>query len=982
MKILLIEQNKVFQAILAQALAGRAIELISVKSAADGLAILEVQDVDFICLTLHLPDENGLDLAARIRRLPAYCYIPIVLLTAETSTELSDQALTQGITEVFHKQAINELLNFIGRHEEFNRPFYGKILYIEDSMAQAEVLRKQLASRSLDVDHFVTAEEAWEAFLKTTYDLVVTDINLGSGMGGLALTNRIRRLESIKGDTPILALTGFDDIGRRINLFHMGVNDYVAKPVVQEELLARIYNLVGRRRFMDSTRREMRQGFDHVLLQLARSSLAANGLLQDALEEIATKAGAALDVQTSIWLLDGSSHLHCRAHDGQTGFDGCGCPTLAEQDLPAYFLALNHQRVISAEDASTHPNTHEMADVYLIPRDIVSVLNAPVRQGNRLLGVVCHEQKHSRRVWSVDEEAFAAGVGEQVARVLADYKHWQSVQELHLANRVMQSAPVSIMITDPQQKIIFVNRAFEKVSGYWQDEVIGQTPRMFSSGRHSRAFYRDMWDNIHRAGSWQGEIFDRRKNGEVYPKRLIIKRLNNEQGDITHYVGMALDLSLEHAQQSQIKFLAFHDSLTGLANRTLFADRLVGAISRATRNGVRVAVLYIDLDRFKVINDSFGHESGDLLLKEVANRLKACIRECDTLCRQGGDEFLVIIDDVSSADDLSVVAQRMLEAVSQPFSANGKVYSPQISMGISIFPDDADNDSDLVKNADMAMYQAKERGRNRYQFFTEELNRTTQLKANLESDLRRALNTAGELHMVYQPKISMGRGSVVGFEALVRWSPSPDKFIPPDLFIHIAEESHQIEVLGTWIIEDVLSQMASWRGSALEFLPVAINISPIQLKHPGFVQHLASACDAKLIPRSQIELEITEGVFIGDLDGARSILEEVKAAGFKLTLDDFGTGYSSFSYLASLPLDALKIDRAFVWKIGNNSKSAAVLKAIIALAKELGLGLVAEGVETLEQANWLLDAGADIAQGYYYARPERPEKLLALSAIH
>ncbi len=801
-------------------------------------------------------------------------------------------------------------------------------------------------------------------------DLVLLCMDGEGGNEARVLVDHLRRAAADQGTPAILAVVDERAQLDRAALFRLGVDDYVAEPLVREELFARIFNLIGRHKSLDDSRRARRQGFDRVLLQLARSALPGSGRLREALKEIAELSARALDAKASIWLLDDAGRLRCVAHDGpdEEG-NACACPVLIDSEFPDYFGALRSHRVLCVNDVAAHPATRDLSRAHLAARDIVSLLDTPVRQGDRLLGVVCHEQLHQARVWSVDEEAFAAGVGEQVARAVVAHEHWRSNQELHLAKRVMQLAPVSILITDARRKIVFVNEAFEHMSGYRADEVLGHTPRILSSGLHGPDFYDAMWHSIDHTGFWQGEVWDRRKSGERYPKSLIIKRLANDRGETSHYVGMALDVSVERAQQSQIEFLAYHDSLTGLANRSLFADRLRQAVARAERNGSRVAVLYLDVDRFKVINDSFGHETGDRMLKEVAHRIHASIRDGDTLCRQGGDEFLVIIDEVADIDSLSIVAQRILDAVSESFQHEGRDYSPTLSMGISIYPDDARNESELVKNADMAMYQAKDSGRNRYQFFTAELNRITRQKAEMESNLRRALGSAQGLFMVYQPKIALDSGAVVGYEALVRWSPSAGTLVPPDQFIEIAEESHQIVALGEWIIDTVLAQVVRWQSEGRAVPPVAINVSPVQLRYPGLVERLARACDRAGVDRRLIELEITERVFVGDIDAARGMLQQVKAAGFKLTLDDFGTGYSSFSYIATLPLDAIKIDRSFVWKLGENLKASSILKAVIALAKELGLELVAEGVETESQAAWLRAAGAEVAQGYYFGIP-------------
>ncbi|MBF0481945.1 MAG: EAL domain-containing protein [Desulfovibrionaceae bacterium] len=554
----------------------------------------------------------------------------------------------------------------------------------------------------------------------------------------------------------------------------------------------------------------------------------------------------------------------------------------------------------------------------------------------------------------------------------------QAEERLKLAATVFEYSIEGIVVTDPAGVILSVNPGFTAITGYPPQEVVGQNPRVLKSDRHTPEFYAAMWRQIASAGSWSGEIWNRRKNGEAYPEWLTISAIRNENGDISHYVSIFHDITEIKRQQEAIEFQAHHDALTGLPNRVLFADRLDMALAQIARSGQTLAVLFLDLDNFKHINDSLGHAVGDLVLQELAKRLKKVLRAVDTISRQGGDEFIAILPEIHAAQYAGTAAQRILESLRQPFRPQGHELYATASIGIAIAPDDGAAPGDLIKNADLAMYRAKELGRNNYQFFAQGMDTLAHHRLSMESRLRKALER-DEFELHYQPVIDLATGAIAGAEALVRWR-CCDVLIPPNDFIPLTEETGLILGLGGWVLDTACRQAKIWRDLGYSDLAMAVNISSRQFSQADFVDIIKGVLQSTGLPPAALLLEITESVLMANIEIASEQMRRLKDMGVKIMLDDFGTGYSSLAYLKRLPLDGLKIDRSFVMDIHHSDDSKAIADAVISLARALELGVVAEGVETLEQLNYLREHVQGHIQGFYASPPVPPEAFTKLLA--
>ncbi|MDD5057552.1 MAG: EAL domain-containing protein [Sideroxydans sp.] len=553
-------------------------------------------------------------------------------------------------------------------------------------------------------------------------------------------------------------------------------------------------------------------------------------------------------------------------------------------------------------------------------------------------------------------------------------RHKQEEAALRLAARVFESSGEAILITDDKASIVAVNHAFIEMTGYRREEVMGKNPKILASGRHDTAFYRAMWDDLNHFGYWQGDIWDKHKGGRIYPKWMSITAVRDELGNLVNYVSIARDITEKKDAEKNIHLLAYYDVLTGLPNRTLLRDRLGQLLAAAHRDKQQFAILFLDLDRFKYINDSMGHSVGDRLLQSVAQRIQENVRECDTVARLGGDEFIVLLRDAGESA-AAIVAKKLLTALSNPFDLDGQVISTHASIGISIYPDHAQDTDTLIKSADMAMYHAKEEGRGNFQFFTPDMNFRVDLLFSMEKDLRLALER-GEFFLQYQAQADLTTGALCGVEALIRWNHPVKGLIPPDDFIQVAEETGQIVAIGEWVLRTACAQQVAWRKQGLGDFPIAVNLSMRQLRQPTLGDLVRSVLKECALEPQYLELEITEGIMMGDNKSALQFLAEMHELGVRLSIDDFGTGFSSLNYLKKLPVDKLKIDQTFVSDIETDESNAAIIRSIISLGHRLNLRVIAEGVETQEQLDFLRIRGCDEIQGYFYSRPLSAEAFL------
>lgn len=547
-------------------------------------------------------------------------------------------------------------------------------------------------------------------------------------------------------------------------------------------------------------------------------------------------------------------------------------------------------------------------------------------------------------------------------------EHKAARAELILADTVYQSSAQGIVVSDPKNKIISVNPAYTQITGFGGDEVIGRKPGFNSAGYHDAEFYRQMWQAIEQEGLWSGEIWDRRKGGEAFPQWLTISSVRDENGDVSRYIGVFSDMTEQKRAQEQIHYQANYDELTRLPNRRLFHDRLQQEILKAQRDDAQVAVLFIDLDNFKEINDSLGHEQGDQLLRETAQRLRECVRETDTVARLGGDEFTVILPLVKTNSDVELIAQKIIQSLMLPFNLGQSVGYVSASIGITVYPLDGESSAVLLKNADQAMYEAKHLGKNRFSYFTRAMQQTAHLRMLLANEMREALQQQ-QFEMYFQPIHDLSSGRVVKAEALIRWHHPERGFVSPASFIPLAEEVGLITDIGEFAFASSANELHKWMKQLKVPLTISVNLSPRQIvaktDFNGWVEQLRVAG----ISTQSITLEITEGSLLDESLEVQHKLRSLREAGFHIAIDDFGTGYSSLSYLKKFDVDFLKVDQSFVRDLAVDANDRALVEAIIVMAHKLGIKVIAEGCETQEQLEVLQQAGCDMVQGYYYAKP-------------
>jgi len=541
-------------------------------------------------------------------------------------------------------------------------------------------------------------------------------------------------------------------------------------------------------------------------------------------------------------------------------------------------------------------------------------------------------------------------------------------EELRLAASVFHSSAEGVLVTDAACTIVSVNPAFSEITGYGEGDALGQTPRLLRSDRHAPEFYQAMWDALARTGRWQGEIWNRRKSGEAYLEWLTINRIDDHNGLPVRYVSVFHDITELRRKDERIHHLAFHDALTGLPNRTLMLERLQHAIKRSQREYTRLAVTFIDLDRFKGVNDALGHDVGDLLLQEVARRIKHRLRAMDTVARLGGDEFVVLMEDLREVGDCACLAQELIAEVARPMQLLGHRVEIGASMGMAFFPEDGSDPLELMKCADMAMYAAKSAGRNTYRFFQPQMLERTSQRLTLEMELRHAI-AHDELELHYQPQVDMASGRPTGVEALVRWRHPVRGLLPPDDFIPLAEESGLIVELGAWVLATACRQAGAWRTAGRP-LKVAVNVSARELESGDLVERISQLIAEHDVAPSDLEIELTESSVMANPEKVSGIFARLRQLGVSVAVDDFGTGYSSLAYLRRLPIDILKIDRSFVMDAERNEEDAQIVKTILALGQALKLQVVAEGIETRGQAELLQSLGCHSAQGYLFSRAQ------------
>lgn len=595
-------------------------------------------------------------------------------------------------------------------------------------------------------------------------------------------------------------------------------------------------------------------------------------------------------------------------------------------------------------------------------------------------GEICNKRKDGSLYWEAASVSAIRNDRGEITNFVAVKEDITSKvrdqQQLRLQSAALFAAANSIFITDKTGRITWANTAFCRLSGFAMEELIGKTPKILKSGKHDRDFYSDLWQTILANQVWSGEVIERRKDGELFTVHQTITPLTDSAGEITHFIAVHEDITARKDAESQIKHMAFHDSLTGLCNRAELHNRLKQAMEDAKNRSRLLALHYVDLDRFKVVNDTLGHAVGDALLQAVAQRLGACLRPGDTAARIGGDEFAILQGELIDVNSASGLANRVLKMMAEPFSVRGRDVRISTSIGTSIYPLDSEVPEELLKNADLAMYLAKSQGRNNFQFYTAALNAQIHDRLALESDLHSALSNH-EFLLYYQPQIQLQTRRITGVEALIRWQHPTRGLLLPATFIGLAEDCGLIHGLSRWVLEEACGQFVKWQAAGLDPPRIAVNMSPANFRHGDLYRVIADVLEQTQLDPHRLELEVTESLLLED-EYVVNAISRLKELGITLSIDDFGSGYSSLSYLRQLPVERLKIDQSFIRGLPDSKDDATIVRAIIELGHALGYTVIAEGVEDARQMNYLSEHACDEGQGFLFGRPMPAKEIAAL----
>ncbi len=783
------------------------------------------------------------------------------------------------------------------------------VLVVEDDEAARLTTSITLERAGYKVMEAADCASARAQFSNRRPDIVLLDVLLPDG-DGFSLCRELLALPGGK-DLPIAMVTGLDDINSIHQAYESGATDFITKPVSWGTLPYRIqFILRASKAFRDLSisegkTRALLAGIPDIILRIDRD-------------------GHVLDMQVGAYVNDMEEWV---IHDSETG-DG-----------------------------------H-------LPGPVYRSLATPIRrvfagQGEQLVEFEWTQKNHLR-TW---EARLLLRERDEMVMVVRDItQRKQQESELRLWAKVFEGSNEAILITDAKLRIVLVNKTYEKMMGFTEQEVLGVDTAKVGAQLHSHGFFRNLVSVLKERGHWQGELVNRRKDGEKFPTWYSISQVLNAEGQAENYIAIFSDISERKKSRERIDFLAHHDSLTELPNRALLNDRLEMAINTAKRRSEKVGILFIDLDRFKNINDSLGHSAGDQILRQTAARLTGSVRNDDTVARLGGDEFVVLLPRVRDERSLAEVAIKLREELLKPYILEDMPLHLSPSIGIAVYPDDGDTPSTLIKNADAAMYLAKEKGRNNYQFYTPILNARTLDRLKLEYDLRSALDH-GQFELHYQPQIDARTKHVYGAEALVRWRHPERGLVPPNHFIPIAEEIGLIIPLGAWVIAEAARQVKHWRESGFGELVVSVNISALQFHQAGFLNEVQGLLETAGTHPSALELELTESMLMTDMEVSIQVLQAFRDQGYRIAIDDFGTGFSCLNYLRRLPVNILKIDQSFVRDMQSDSASLAIVSSIIRLADSLGMETIAEGVETADELAILHGEGCHLMQGYHFSKP-------------
>lgn len=835
-----------------------------------------------------------------------------------------------------------------------------KILYAEDNDAARYLLETLLKADGYQIVTAPDGEAALQLLLSQPFDLIISDI-LMPKMDGFILCHRLKHDPMLAGIPFILysaTYTQPDDIAFAKSI---GADEFLVKPLPPEEFLRELERCI--KQFQQQVDRP--GGLDELAFlkgyaQRVGSKLESTHLRLDRTQELldSTRAQLHQTRRTLGLIIDHSSDAVLLA-------DANGALLLLNPSLKELASLPDSRLNYNLGDLLPPPCCHRLYKLLLENNQQAHIDEFQETLNNGLQVLISA---------SIVQYGHGSAIM-LVMRNLERYIQTHASSDLH--THILENLVEGVVITDANNIIISVNPAYVRITGYSAEESLGKTPRMLKSGKQDLLFYKRMWANVLTEGKWQGEIWNRRKNGELYPEWLYISTIHDDQGNAVFYVGIFSDIT-EHEQARQhIEHLAHHDALTDLPNRTLLNYHLTDAIHHAIRNQRKVAVMFMDLDRFKLVNDTLGHQVGDELLKTVAERLRASVRQIDTVGRQGGDEFLIVIADIANDQDATVVATKILQAIRVPYLIGNQELNVTPSIGIATYPEHGLDSDTLIRCADNALYSAKDEGRNNFQFYNAEMHQENEQRLTLNTALAYALER-GELRLVYQPQVRMSDNAIVGCEVLLRWRHPELGDIPPASFIPIAEEAGRINLIGDWVLRTACTQAAQWQRIGNLPCPIAVNLSAIQFRQPNLVARLQQILDETRLNPDLLELELTESILMREANATLDMLKRFKNMQVKLSIDDFGTGYSNLAYLNRFAVNKLKIDQSFVRGLPSSANDAAIVQAIIQLAQSLDLEVIAEGVETADQRDFLIARGCLMAQGYFYAKPLELEEFAAL----
>jgi diguanylate cyclase (GGDEF)-like protein/PAS domain S-box-containing protein len=701
-----------------------------------------------------------------------------------------------------------------------------------------------------------------------------------------------------------------------------------------------------------------------LILSLARQRYTTNNPLLEAAELITRSACEIYEVEcASLWLLEGKRLEPITSYESATQVHHLQAAIDASQ-YPTYLNALHTSRAIDAHHATADPRTAELAN-WLHARDITAILDASIRVDGQVVGVLCLEQKGRQRAWQADEITFAGELADQVAQVINNQNRRAATSALHLFQRAVEQSANAFLLVNCEGVVEYVNPSFTAITQYSTDEVHGHRLSELPALENLSELLFDAPSSLASSNSWQGEFKSRRKNLEPYWGQLSISKVYNDQRELTHYIGIYEDITQTKLAQQRIERLAYTDNLTNLGNRPAFIRSLDERFARNSDSPI--SLMLVDIDNFKRINDSLGHQTGDKLLISLARRLRNSLSSSGSLARFASNEFAVLLDDVDPEAG-QVIAQQVLRTLDKPMFVDNQLINVTASVGFACAPLHGRDPQTLMKNAGLALHKAKANGKHQVQVFTEALNAEASYKLFVENNLRRAL-TQNELEVFYQPKLCLRTGRLLGLEALLRWNHPEKGMIRPDQFISVAEETGLIIPIGKWVARQACRMSNELKANGVGALQVAINLSPKQFSDPDLVSSIRHILEEEALPPHLLELELTEGLLLEATEETRLQLSELKGLGLTLAMDDFGTGYSSLSYLKKFPIDIIKIDRSFIHEIPDNQDDMEITSAVIAMAHNLKLKVVAEGIETAEQLAFLRRHRCDVGQGYLFDRP-------------